>query len=79
MLADIRRTAQRPRPEICFQTLFRLIRAGRHAFPHNGRTLNDDVVEVFLRILKNAKTNGDDKVGPHGDLLDEFPYLGPQY
>jgi hypothetical protein len=19
-----------------------------------------------------------DKVGPHGDLLDEFPYLGPR-
>jgi hypothetical protein len=20
-----------------------------------------------------------DKVGPHGDLLDEFPYLGPPH
>jgi hypothetical protein len=46
------------------------------SFPHNGRTLTDDVVDVFLSILTNGKVTGD-KVGPHGDLLDEFPYLGP--
>ena len=48
------------------------------SFPHNGRTLIDDVVDVFFSILKNGKVTGD-KVGPHGDLLDEFPYLGPPH
>jgi hypothetical protein len=47
-------------------------------FPHNGRTLTDDVVDVFLSMLTNGKVTGD-KVGPHGDLLDEFPYLGPPH
>ena len=45
------------------------------SFPHNGRTLTDDVVDVFFSMLANGKVTGD-KVGPHGDLLDEFPYLG---
>jgi hypothetical protein len=47
-------------------------------FPHNGRTLTDDVVDVFLSTFTNGKVTGD-KVGPHGDLLDEFPYLGPPH
>lgn len=47
-------------------------------FPHNGRTLTDDVVDLFLAILTNGKVTGD-KVGPHRDLLDEFPYLGPPH
>jgi hypothetical protein len=47
-------------------------------FPHNGRTLTDDVVDVFLSTLTHGKITGD-KVGPHGDLLDEFPYLGPPH
>lgn len=47
-------------------------------FPHNGRTLIDDVVDVFFSIFTNGKVTGD-KVGPHGDLLDEFPYLGPPH
>jgi hypothetical protein len=47
-------------------------------FPHNGRTLTDDVVDVFLSMFTNGKVTGD-KVGPHGDLLDEFPYLGPPH
>src|SRR6266850_3989643 len=45
------------------------------SFPHNGRTLIDDVVDVFFSIFTNGKVTGD-KVGPHTDLLDEFPYLG---
>jgi hypothetical protein len=45
------------------------------SFPHNGRTLTDDVVDVFFSILTNGKVTGD-MVGPHGNLLDEFPYLG---
>jgi hypothetical protein len=48
------------------------------SFPHNGRTLADDVVDVFFSILTNGKVTGD-KVGPHGDLLAEFPHLGPPH
>ena len=52
---------------------------GRPAsYPHNGRTLIDDVVDPFLSLLTNGKVTGD-KVGPHSDLLDEFPYLGPPH
>jgi len=47
-------------------------------YPHNGRTLTDDVVDVFLSMYTNGKVTGD-KVGPHSDLLDGFPYLGPPH
>jgi hypothetical protein len=43
-------------------------------FPDNGRKLTDDVVDIFLPIYTNGKVT-EDKVGPHRDLLDEFPYL----
>jgi hypothetical protein len=46
-------------------------------FPHNGRTLTDDVVDLFFSIYANR--NVTDKVGAHGDLLDEFPYVGPPH
>jgi hypothetical protein len=45
------------------------------AYPTNGRTPSDDVVDIFLSVLTNGKVT-DDKVGPHTDLLAEFPYLG---
>jgi hypothetical protein len=45
------------------------------SFPRNGRTLTDDAADAFLAILTNGKVTGD-RVGPHGDLLNEFPYLG---
>src|SRR6266478_4542411 len=48
------------------------------SFPNSGRTLTDDAVNVFLPILTNGKVTGD-KVGPHNDLLGEFPYLGPPH
>jgi len=48
------------------------------SFPHNGRKLTDDVCRRFLSILTNGKVTGD-KVGPHSDLLGEFPYLGPPH
>jgi hypothetical protein len=48
------------------------------AYPANGRALTDDVVDVFLTVLTNGKVTGD-KVGPHTDLLDEFPYVGPPH
>jgi uncharacterized protein DUF4331 len=48
------------------------------SFPENGRTLTDDAADVFMVILTNGKVPGD-AVGPHGDLLAEFPYLGPPH
>jgi hypothetical protein len=47
------------------------------SFPQNGRTLTDDVVDPFFSMLTNGKVT--DKVGPHKDLLDEFPYVGPPH
>ncbi len=47
-------------------------------FPDNGRTLTDDAFDSFIRILTNGKVT-EDKVGPHGDLLLEFPYVGPPH
>ena len=44
-------------------------------YPNNGRTLTDDVVDFFLPLLSNGKVT-QDKVGPHKDLLTQFPYLG---
>ena len=48
------------------------------SFPDSGRTLTDDAVDAFLAILTNGKVT-EDKVGPHVDLLAEFPYLGPPH
>ena len=48
------------------------------SYPDNGRALSDDVVDGFLAILTNGKVTGD-RIGPHGDLLAEFPYLGPPH
>jgi hypothetical protein len=47
-------------------------------FPHNGRALSDDAFDSFIRILTNGGVT-EDKVGPHGDLLLEFPYVGPPH
>src|SRR5712692_4253450 len=48
------------------------------SFPDNGRTLTDDAFDFFMRVLTNGKVNGDN-VGPHGDLLLGFPYVGPPH
>lgn len=48
------------------------------SYPTNGRLLTDDVIDAFLPILTNGKVTGD-KVGPHRDLLPEFPYVGPPH
>jgi hypothetical protein len=45
------------------------------SYPVNGRTLTDDAIDVFLSILTNGKVTRDN-VGPHTDLLAEFPYVG---
>jgi hypothetical protein len=44
-------------------------------YPTNGRTLTDDVSDFFLPLLSNGKVT-EDKVGPHKDLLAQFPYVG---
>jgi len=48
------------------------------SYPQNGRTLIDDVVDPFFSLLTNGKVT-EDKVGPHSDLPDEFPYLAPPH
>jgi hypothetical protein len=48
------------------------------SFPDNGRTLTDDAFDVFIRILTNGKAT-EDNVGPHTDLLFEFPFVGPPH
>jgi len=52
---------------------------GRPAsYADNGRALSDDVMDVFISVLTNGKQKGDN-VGPHHDLLAEFPYVGPPH
>jgi len=48
------------------------------SYPENGRALSDDVMDVFISLLTNGKLTRDG-VGPHHDLLAEFPYLGPPH
>ena len=48
------------------------------SYPHNGRTPSDDAADAFLTVITNGKVTGDG-IGPHEDLLAEFPYLGPPH
>jgi hypothetical protein len=48
------------------------------SFPDNGRALTDDAFDSFIHILTNGHVTGDN-VGPHGDLLREFPFVGPPH
>jgi hypothetical protein len=48
---------------------------GRPAAYPNGRTLTDDVTSARLAMVSGGKVT-DDHIGPHTDLLTEFPYLG---
>jgi hypothetical protein len=48
------------------------------SFLSNGRTLTDDAGDAFVAIFTNGKVT-EDRVGPHSDLLPEFPYLGPPH
>ena len=52
--------------------------ARQASFPRNGRALTDDAADHFVTMLTNGKLTGDG-VGPHSDLLAEFPYLGPPH
>ena len=47
------------------------------AYPANGRKPTDAGAVIFLTVL-NGKLTGD-KTGPHTDLMEEFPYLGPPH
>jgi len=44
-------------------------------YPENGRKLTDDVADHFVSLFTNGQVTSD-MVGPHDDLLGEFPYLG---
>lgn len=37
----------------------------------------DSAIDGFFSMYAHREVT--DKVGPHGDLLDEFPYLGPPH
>ena len=41
----------------------------------NGRRLTDDILDLRISVVTMGKVITD-RVGPHTDLLDEFPYLG---
>jgi hypothetical protein len=41
----------------------------------NGRRLTDDTADLLASLLTRGRVTSD-LVGPHTDLLDEFPYLG---
>jgi hypothetical protein len=41
----------------------------------NGRRLTDDIADLRVSVATMGKVTTD-LVGPHADLLDEFPYLG---
>jgi uncharacterized protein DUF4331 len=45
------------------------------SYPHNGRGLSDDVMDVFISTITNGKVTRDN-VGAHKDLLAVFPYVG---
>ena len=71
--AEARRVAGTLLPDVLFYDPTRPA-----SFPDNGRALTDDAFDFFMRILTNARVT-EDKVGPHGDLLPEFPYVGPPH
>ena len=48
------------------------------SYPQNGRKPTDDAADSFLSVITNGNVTGDG-IGPHGDLLDQFPYLGPPH
>lgn len=44
----------------------------------NGRRLTDDTADLWAALLTRGRITSDG-VGPHTDLLDRFPYLGPPH
>jgi hypothetical protein len=47
------------------------------AFPHSGRALTDDAWDHALSVYTRREIS--DGVGPHTDLLTDFPYLAPPH
>jgi hypothetical protein len=60
---------------IVLPDILRYDRARPAAYP-NGRAVTDDVFSARFAWLTNGKVSSDG-LRPHGDLLAEFPYLGP--
>jgi hypothetical protein len=48
------------------------------SYPHNGRSLTNDIMGIFLPIVTNKKIPGHG-IPPHKDLLDDFPYVAPPH
>ncbi|MGW9213924.1 DUF4331 family protein [Embleya sp. NPDC055664] len=67
--ADAERTLRTVLPDV-----LRFDRSRPAAYP-NGRTLTDDVTSARLTMLSNGRITSD-HIGPHTDLLPDFPYLG---
>ena len=44
----------------------------------NGRRLTDDIADLRAALVTQSKVTTD-LVGPHTDLLDDFPYLAPPH
>lgn len=44
----------------------------------NGRRLTDDTADLLVGLLTRGRITSD-LAGPHTDLLDDFPYLGPPH
>jgi hypothetical protein len=44
----------------------------------NGRRLTDDTADLIVALLTKGRITSD-LAGPHTDLLDDFPYLGPPH
>jgi hypothetical protein len=44
----------------------------------NGRRLTDDIADLRASTITLGRVTTD-RVGPHADLLDGFPYLGPPH
>lgn len=44
----------------------------------NGRRLTDDTADLLASLLTRGRITSD-LAGPHADLLDQFPYLGPPH
>ncbi len=69
--ADAARVAETLLPDVLFYDY-----TSTAGYP-NGRRLDDDVVDFMLALLTNGQ-HPTDFVGPHTDLLPDFPYSGPR-
>ena len=60
---------------IVLPDILRYDRSQPAAYP-NGRAITDDAFSARFAWMSNGKI-GSQGLEPHGDLLAEFPYLGP--